>query len=394
MKKKRSPVAASKKEPKRLRVDPLKEFRETMEQQGIATVSCLSNDEAVCNITGRVSTRSLALDTILRNPSEPEGWAGIPYGRVTEIFGPPFIGKSTLLDGVFASVQEVGGIAVLADTEISRDRHYVQRLGVDLDKLQYLEFKRGDLYIENVIQAVYGVVDFWAVKHPETPVVVGWDALGGTATKDEWEKGLQSETATKPGAAAKALHGAMRQIAPRLAGSKIAFIILNHEYEMINTGGFGFHGKKKETYGGSGVRHAGSVRLQLYSSGTYIKRADGWVMGRVVVAKPVKNRLGDSNQEALVPIFNGTGIENVWTVFEDLKRAHIIVTSGSWSAINLDGQEIKFQGWSGLKEKCNEDATLYPRLVSVWKQVQNAALQLPVPAVRGASGAGGELPGS
>lgn len=391
MTKKRSPVKVPKKEAKRVRVDPLKEYRETMAAQGIATVSSIGNDEAVCNILGRVSTRSLSLDAILRNPREPEGWAGIPFGRVTEVFGPPFIGKSTLLDGLFATVQGMGGVAVLADTEISRDRHYVQRLGVDLDKLQYLEFERGELYIENVIQAVYKTIDFWAEKHPEIPVVIGWDALGGTATKDEWEKGLQSETATKPGAAAKAMHSATRQIAPRLGRTKIAFVILNHEYEMIHTGGYGGHQKKRETYGGSGVRHAGSVRLQLYSSGTYIKRSDGWVMGRVVVAKPVKNRLGDSNVEALVPILNGTGIENVWTLFEDLKRANIIVTSGSWSAINLDGQDIRFQGWSGLKVKCGEDSTLYGRLVSVWKQVQNAALQLQVPTVRDEPGAGGQV---
>jgi len=391
MTKKRNPVAVSKKEAKRVRVDPLKEYRETMKQQGIATVSSMGNDEAVCNIRGRVSTRSLALDAILRNPREPEGWAGIPFGRVTEVFGPPFIGKSTLLDGCFASVQEAGGYAVLADTEVSRDRHYVQRLGVDLDKLQYLEFERGEMYIENVIQAAYRTIDFWAEKHPDMPVVMGWDALGGTATKDEWEKGLQSEKASQPGAAAKAMHAATRQLAPRLAGSKIAFVILNHEYQVINTGGFGFHGPRKETYGGSGVRHAGSLRLQLYSSGTYIKRSDGWVMGRVVVVKPVKNRLGDSNLEAAVPFMNGTGIENVWTVFEDLKRANIIVTSGSWSAMNLDGQEIKFQGWSGLKEKCGEDATLYGRLVSVWRQVQDAHLHVSVPTVRNESGAGGEV---
>ena len=154
MKKKRNPTIVPKKEAKRVRVDPLQEFRETMAQQGIAKVSSMANDEAVCNISGRVSTRSLSLDSLLRNPREPEGWAGIPFGRVTEVFGPPFIGKSTLLDGVLASVQEMGGVAVLADTEISRDRHYVQRLGVDLDKLQYLEFERGELCIENVIQAV------------------------------------------------------------------------------------------------------------------------------------------------------------------------------------------------------------------------------------------------
>ena len=77
-------------------------------------------------------------------------------------------------------------------------------------------------------------------------------------------------------------------------------------------------------------------------------------------------------------MMNGTGISNVWTIFEDLKRAHIIVTAGSWSAMNLDGQELKFQGWSGLQEKCDEDPTLYERLKSVWQQVQKNVADLHV----------------
>lgn len=372
--KKRTPVLAKKKEPKRLRVDPSKEYAETLKAQGIASISKMSNDEAVCNITGRISTGSLSLDAVLTNPREPEGWAGIPFSRVTEIFGPPFIGKSTILDHIMAEVQRAGGRAILIDTEVSRNRHYIQRLGVDLDALDYLEFERGEMYIENIIQTIYKTVDFWAVKYPEIPVVIGWDALGGTATKDEWEKGLQSEKASQPGAAAKAMHAATRQLAPRFGGTKIALIILNHEYEVINTGGFGSFGKKRETYGGSGVRHAGSVRIQLYNSGTQIKRADGWVMGRVIVAKPVKNRLGNSNLEAHVPIINGVGVENTYTVFEELKKLNIIVTSGGWSAVNLDGQVINFQGWNGLKEKCAEDATLFDRLVSIWRQRANANL--------------------
>jgi len=366
----------SKKEIKQIRKDPSKEYAEMLKKQGIATVSKLSNDEAICNITGRISTGSLSLDAILRNPSEPDTWAGIPFGRMTEIFGPPFIGKSTILDHIFGEVQKVGGKGVLIDSEISRDRHYTNRLGVDLDQLDYLEFERGEMFIENIIKAAYSTIDFYATKYPDMPVVLGWDALGGTATQDEWEKGLQSEKSSQPGAAAKAMHGAARQLAPRLAGSKIAFIILNHEYEVINTGGFGFHGKKKETYGGSSVRHAGTLRLQLYSSGTYIKRSDGFVMGRVVTAKPIKNRLGISNVEAAVPIISGTGIENIYTLTEDLRGAKVIVTAGAWSALNLDGQVINFQGWNGLKAKCQEDPTLYDRLVAVWKKTPYASLYL------------------
>lgn len=351
-----------------IKADPLKEYRATMEKQGIARVVQLSNDEALPNIRGRVSTRSLALDQVLRGDQEPEEWiGGIPMGRVTEIFGPPFIGKSTLLDHCFASVQKMGGVAVLADTEVSRDRHYTERLGVDLGSLQYIEFERGQSFIENVIRAAYHTIDWWAAHYPAMPVLIGWDALGGTGTQDEWAKGMQADSNTKPGAAAKAMHTATRQLAPRLGGTHIAFVILNHEYEVINTTP-GRFGKKRETYGGSGVRHAGSVRIQLYSGGTQIKLSDGRVIGREVVAKLVKNRLGDNNVQATVPIINGCGCDNVYTLYHDLKRKGICVVNGSWAQINLDGEILSFQGWAGLRLKCSEDETLFDRLVAVWRE--------------------------
>lgn len=368
-KKSRSPVSTAKTTRKRapkVKADPLAEYRQTMEKQGIAKVVLLSNDEALPNIRGRISTQSLSLDSVLRGEQEPEDWpGGIPMGRITEIFGPPHIGKSTLIDHIFGAVQRIGGVAVLADTEISRDRHYTGRLGVDISKLSMLEFERGESTIENVIRAAYISIDWWASNYPDLPVVIGWDALGGTATEDEWKKGIQSESAMKPGAAAKAMHSATRQLAPRLGGTRICFVIANHEYEMINVipGRFG---KRRETYGGSGVRHAGSVRIQLYSNGNKIKRSDGRVLGREVVARPVKNRLGEAHTEAIVPIITGVGVDNTYTLYQDLKKAGVLVVNGSWAQINLDGEILSFQGWGGLRAKCGEDGALFERLCSVW----------------------------
>jgi recombination protein RecA len=366
-KKSRSPGRGNKtRKNVKVKSDPLAEYRATMEKQGIAKVIHLSNDEALPNIRGRVSTQSLSLDRVLRGKQDPSDWSGgIPMGRITEIFGPPFIGKSTLLDHIFGSVQRAGGMAVLADTEISRDRHYTERLGVDLARLGYLEFERGESTIENVIRAAYVSIDFWVSHYPDMPVVIGWDALGGTATQDEWAKGIQSESSTKPGAAAKAMSSATRQLAPRLGGTRVAFIIANHEYEMINTTAMRF-GKRRETYGGSGVRHAGSVRIQLHSNGNLIKRSDGRVLGREVVARPVKNRLGEAHIEAVIPIITGTGVDNTYTLYQDLKKAGVVVANGAWAQINLDGEILSFQGWQGLRGKCTEDGELFDRLVAVW----------------------------
>ena len=360
----------------KVRSDPLREYAEAMREQGIATVSHLADDEATCNIRGRISTGSLALDRILRNPMEPAGWAGIPMGRVTEIYGPPYIGKSTLADCLMGQCQKLGGVSILADTEVSRDRHYSTRLGVDLKKLQYLEFERGEMHLENAMSVIYHSIDFWGANSPDIPVLIVLDALGGTATREECEKQLApGEKGAQPALAARVMHSAARLFPDRVRGRKIAVVILNHEYEMVGGFGGGFGAKRKETYGGSGTRHLSSNRIQLYSSGVYIKASDGRQLGREVVAKVVKNRLGDPC-EARVPILHGLGIENVYTVYEDLKDAKIIVATQGWAALNLDGEVLKFQGWSGLRQKCAEIPDLWDRLVSVWRTVAHADLHV------------------
>lgn len=358
----------------KIRKDPHKEYEETLKAQGIANVSRLSQDECVSNIPGRISTGCLALDTLLRNPGEPDNWHGIPLSRVIEIFGPPHIGKSTLLDQTFASVQKAGGIAILADTETSRDRHYVGRLGVDMDKLKYLDFGE-QVTVENVITVAGKTAEFWKTNYPEMPVVIGWDALAGTATFDELRKGFQLEDEdgkqsknTKPGAAAKAMALAARLLTPKLKGSKVSFVILNHEYDNIQMGAFA--GKKRETYGGHGTRHMASVRIQLYNGKQYIKRSDGWIMGREVVAKVIKNRLGEHHRDAIIPMIMGVGTNNCFTLYQQLKTAKLIEVKGSWAAINLDGEVLSFQGWSGLQAKCDEVEGLYDRLCIVyWRTV-------------------------
>jgi RecA/RadA recombinase len=348
-----------------VRVDPKKEFAETIKKAGIAQIAYLASDDCVTNIPGRVSTGSLALDKLLKNPHEPAEWAGFPMSRVIELYGPPHIGKSTILDQSFASVQRMGGEAVLLDTETSRDRTYTERLHVDNKRLHYIEFPPEKTHVENVLRTVEMTIKFWTEKSPETPVVIGWDALAGTATEDEMEKGIASEKNYQPGAAAKAMALAARLVTPLLKGTKIVFVILNHEYDVINTSGFG---KKRETYGGHGTRHMASLRIQLYSGGEWIKGPGGIILGREVVAKLVKNRLGDAWHEARIPMIHGSGTDNVYTLFSELKRRKLIVTSGSWSAINVDGEQKSFQGWSGFKDLLLERSDLYEKLVGIYYQ--------------------------
>lgn len=353
--------AAKQKAKTKIQKDPVAEYRSHI-SDGVSRALLLADDDCASKVRQFISTQSLALDELLR---APDGRRGIACGRVTEIFGPAHIGKSTLLDHLFAEVQRVGGVAVLFDVEGARDEHYTKALGVDVGALNVIEFGKGQKSMENILTKIDSTIEFWTNNYPETPVVVGWDSLGMTSTQEELENAMGDKTV---GSAAKLIRKYSRSGRSGLSASKVALVVLNHEYQKINTGGFSRPGVKRETYGGEGLRSLASTRLELYPAG-YVKRSDGVVLGREVGAKVVKNRFGPSPAETRFALLNGTGINNVWSIYERFRRAKLIQVSGAWATLNLDGELMKFQGWAGLAEKCLADTTLFGKLADIFQKL-------------------------
>jgi len=75
-----------------------------------------------------IPTGSLSLDLAL-------GGAGIPRGRIAELFGPESSGKTTLALHIIANAQRAGGVAAFIDAEHALDTTWAKRLGVDVSGL-------------------------------------------------------------------------------------------------------------------------------------------------------------------------------------------------------------------------------------------------------------------
>ena len=354
---KRSPITTDKRS---LQRDPLVEYRAALgpkagEGDVAVRVEPLTG-EVLSKVRMWLPTGILGLDTLL-------GGRGLPCGRVVELYGPNHIGKSTILDHMFAAAQRRLGYGLLVDTEAARDIEYTRALGVDVEKLQVIEFERGELTVEHIVNKVFASIDWWRTNYPESPVVIGWDSLGGTATNEELTKQVGDPTMAS---AAKVMRQACRQVAGRIGNSAVVLVICNHEYEKIGQH-FGV-GSKKSTYGGEALRHAASIRIELYNAGA-IKRADGTLVGREVGLKLGKNRLGPPG-ECRLAILHGLGVDNTWTIYQELLRVgYLQQARAGWTTLNLDGQELKVQGWSGLRAKIAEDPALFDRLLAAYQSV-------------------------
>jgi recombination protein RecA len=347
----------SKQKKTKIHKDPEKEFAKALSEKGMIQILRMTDDDCLFHVTGFLSTGNPALDRLLLG-------RGIPFGRITEIFGPHHIGKSTILDHLFAMVQKAGGYAVLADTEESRDITYTRQIGVDPEKLLILEFDRAELTMENVLNKVLETVNWWRENYPENKVLIGWDSLGGTQTNEERDKTV--ERGKSPGSAASIMQLMRRKVTPILAHTNIALVILNHEYAKIQVGNFA--GKKRETYGGEAVRMAASIRLELHpTKGQWLPGKDGVIIGRKIGVKLVKTKLAGSTMTGCeLAVMHGEGISNAWTLLDAFQRVGIAQSAGGWSAINLDGEVLKFQGHRGLKKLFDEEPTLEDRMISVY----------------------------
>jgi recombination protein RecA len=355
---KRTPHTTAKKtaKPKAVRKDPLKEYAEAIKGDGFKTVSVM-DPECSSSVDTWIPTGGLATDALLNGK-------GIACGRITEMYGPPHIGKSTILDMLFHQVQLMGGVGILCDTESARDSNYtVKGLGVDPAKLHMLEFKDPNaIHIESVFNKFVDTVDFWREKYPDTPVVLGLDSLGNLATSAEMEKDIGERTVA---AAAKAMRQVCRKLVGRLARSRVALVVVNHQYTNVNT--MGGRPAARLTYAGDALRLAATYRLEFFFRGL-VKKQDGVVLGREVGVRLDKNRFGPC-RDTKMAILNGKGVDNIWTLFDTLSVEGVISKSGSWSTLNLGDVQKKFQGFQGLADAVVENPALFDLMVDAYKKV-------------------------
>jgi RecA/RadA recombinase len=183
-----------------------------------------------------VPTGSIALDRLIGG--------GFPVGRLTEVAGWEGAGKSTLLDQSIAEHQRLGGVAALIDTEHARDPKYTSQLGVDVKALLVAKAESiEDCF--HAIERMIAIQEAFIAKATKTtvvpPMLIVWDSLGGTPTREEIEKPPEQVTM----GTAKVVKRNFRRLMARLADARVALVFSNQFYQ-----GIGPYAPPLSTYGG------------------------------------------------------------------------------------------------------------------------------------------------
>ena len=257
-----------------------------------------------------ISTGALSLDLAL-------GIGGLPRGRVIEIFGPESSGKTTLTLSVIAQTQKIGGVAAFIDAEHAFDSIYAKKVGVNLDELLISQPDTGEQALE---------IAETLVRSNAVDVIV-IDSVAALTPRAEIEGEMGD---SHMGLQARLMSQALRKLTAAISKSKTCMIFINQIREKIGV----MFGNPETTPGGRALKFYSSVRIDLRRI-NQIKSGEE-IVGNLVRARVVKNKVAAPFREAEFEIYYSEGISRVANILELASEFGIVQKSGSWFAYNSE----------------------------------------------------------
>jgi recombination protein RecA len=251
-----------------------------------------------------IPTGALSLDLAL-------GGAGIPCGRITELFGPESSGKTTLALHIIANAQKNGGVAAFIDAEHALDTTWAKKLGVDISSLLVSQPNTGEEALE---------ITEMLVRSNSVDVIVV-DSVAALTPKAEIEGEMGD---SHMGLQARLMSQAMRKLTSIISKSKTSVIFINQIRMKIGV----MFGNPETTTGGRALKFYSSIRLDIRRIGT-IKEAAGAV-GNRVRARVVKNKIAPPFRDTEFDIMFDSGISYEGDLLDLAVAEDIVQKSGAW----------------------------------------------------------------
>lgn len=292
-----------------------------------------------------VPTGSIALDIAL-------GVGGLPRGRVVEIYGPEFSGKTSLVLHVIAEAQKMGGTTAFVDAEHAMDPSWAESIGVNLDELLISQPDTGEQALEIVETLVRsGAVD-----------VIAIDSVAALVPRAEIEGEMGDAMI---GVQARLMSQALRKLTAAISKSKTVVLFTNQIRHKIGV----MFGSPETTPGGLALKFYSSVRLDMRKIGT-IKEGDKAIGSRHRV-RVIKNKVAPPFRLAEFDIMNVGGISRSGNIVDVGVELGIIEKSGAFFRY---GKTMLGQGREAakafLEDPKNKKITEQIEK-TIWKKVQS-----------------------
>ena len=285
--------------------------------------------------TAVISTGSLALDIAL-------GTGGLPCGRIVEIYGPEASGKTTLALHVIAEAQAKGGKAAIIDAEHSVDPEYAGKLGVKIDELLIAQPDTGEQALEICEMLVRsGAID-----------VIVVDSVAALVPKAEIDGEMGD---SHMGLQARLMSQALRKLTAIVHKSNTILVFINQIREKIGI----VFGNPETTTGGRALKFYSTVRIEVRRTDSVKVGTD--IIGNIVTAKVVKNKVAPPFKKAQFDIIFGQGISKSGDLLDLAVDKGFVTKSGSW----YNYGEVRLgQGRESAKQLLTDDPKLFAEVKS------------------------------
>lgn len=287
------------KEEKKTLLDVIKELEK---QYGKGTV--IHGDRPVEQDVQVIDTGSIGLNYAL-------GIAGIPRGKVIEMFGWESSGKSTLCQTIIGEAQRMGLKCVYVDAENSLDRDYAKALGVNMDDLYIIQMD------ETAGEGAYNKVDKM-VESGEIDMVI-YDSYNALQPKAVME-GEVGDSAI--GKHARMLGQAVVKANYMSAKYGTTFIFIGQLRQKIGV----MYGSPDVTQGGNALKFYSHIRMEVSRSLTKensVMEGDE-KLGNKTTVKVIKNKLAPPFKRAEFNILYGIGIDKIQEIVDLGKDTEVL----------------------------------------------------------------------
>lgn len=280
---------------------------------------------------------------------------GIPYGRVTQIWGPEHAGKSLIVYHLIAMAQKQrpDKAAVLVDTEMTFDAEFARLNGVELDRLIVFQSNQAAETLGNVLKAIEtGEISIVAIDSLGN--VDESDSKAGEAFDKKTVKGLSVDKhATVPGLFAKQMTKFVKKVTPIIVKHDVALVATNHIREKIGV----LYGPTDDYPGGHAWKHAISMSLKVRKVTDIRDNPDQVPYGVKVSVATIKNKLapcGKTDDSSHLDFyFTEDGIDRAayGSLYNEAIEKGVIISKGAW--LYLQDGEKRIDSWNG-KAKCQD----------------------------------------
>lgn len=274
------------------------------------------------------------------------GVGGYPRGRITEIFGAPSGGKSTMSLCAIAQAQKAGGRAAFIDVEHAFSVEYAQSMGVDTDKLYFVQPDYGEQALE-ILERLTATNEY---------DIIVLDSTAALLPKAEMEEEVGKQFMALQ---ARMMSQALRKLTPIVGKTKTVVIFINQTRQNVGV----MYGNPTTTPGGEALKFYSSVRLNVRRLGGSDIKEGKEVLGHVINISVVKNKVAPPLKNAELTFIYGKGIDTVKDMLEYALNKGVLTVTGHTYSLG----EMKWVGRDNAVKAIQEDPLLIQKVEELLK---------------------------